>query len=223
MLPSGNQSAAEAARAGMIIVMSRIMKKNVTIFAAILLIIISNGANAQNNQQIVDSLRQRVEDLYKEADTATIINALELHSRYLDNRLRYIADSTAFVNTHADKKPLFQGGDANTFSAWVNKNLKQQFDENKNPLQGRVTVSFTISETGDVTNVEVLRGVHPKLDKEAVRVVSSSPKWAPGTTNGKPIPVKYAVPVVFQGNAEALFQTKERVVYENGDAVRQRL
>ena len=181
------------------------MKKKVTIFAAILLIIISNGANAQNNQQIVDSLRQRVEDLYKEADTATIINALELHSRYLDNRLRYIADSTAFVNTHADKKPLFQGGDANTFSAWVNKNLKQQFDENKNPLQGRVTVSFTISETGDVTNVEVLRGVHPKLDKEAVRVVSSSPKWAPGTTNGKPIPVKYAFPVVFQGNAEALF------------------
>jgi len=174
------------------------MKKIEILFATILLVIFSNGAHAQNNQQIIDSLRQRAEELYKMTDTATIIHVLELHNRYLDQRVRDIADSAAFVNTHADTKPLFQGGDANTFSAWVNKNLKQQFDENKNPLQGRVTLCFTISETGDVTNVEVLRGVHPKLDKEAVRVVSSSPKWTPGTTNGRPIPVKYSFPVVFQ-------------------------
>ena len=121
------------------------MKKSEILFATILLVIFSNGAHAQNNQQIIDSLRQRAEELYKMTDTATIIHVLELHNRYLDQRVRDIADSAAFVNTHADTKPLFQGGDANTFSAWVNKNLKQQFDENKNPLQGRVTLCFTIS------------------------------------------------------------------------------
>ena len=174
------------------------MKRIGILLAIVLSTLICQTTKAQSNQQIIDSLRQRAEELYKMADTATIIHVLELHTRYLDQRVREIADSSAFVNTHADTKPLFQGGDANTFSAWVNKNLKQQYDENKNPLQGRVTLSFTVSETGEVKNVEVVRSVHPKLDKEAVRVVSSSPRWTPGTTNGKPIAVKYNFPVVFQ-------------------------
>ncbi len=95
-------------------------------------------------------------------------------------------------------KPTFQGGDANTFSRWVNTNLVYPKEAAENKIQGRITLQFTVSETGKVTNVKVLRGVDSLLDKEAVRVVELSPDWTPGMKEGKPVPVTYTFPVIFQ-------------------------
>jgi protein TonB len=61
-----------------------------------------------------------------------------------------------------------------------------------------VTLSFVVSETGKVSDVKVLRGVHEDLDKEAVRAVSSSPDWTPGEKDGKKVPVTYTFPVIFK-------------------------
>ena len=61
-----------------------------------------------------------------------------------------------------------------------------------------MTVQFTVEKDGSVTGVKVLRGVHPILDEEAVRVVSQSPKWTPGTVKGEPARVVYNFPLVFQ-------------------------
>jgi protein TonB len=97
-----------------------------------------------------------------------------------------------------EQKPTFQGGDANTLTKWVFSKIVYPEIAKENGVQGRVTLQFTIETDGSVKNVKVLRGVDSSLDKEAVRVVSSSPKWSPGMQRNKPVRVKYTFPVVFQ-------------------------
>ena len=97
-----------------------------------------------------------------------------------------------------EEKPSFQGGDANQFSKWVNQRLQYPEIAKENGVQGRVTLQFTVEKDGTVTKVKVLRGVDPSLDKEAVRVVSMSPKWKPGKQRDRAVPVTYTFPVIFQ-------------------------
>ncbi len=98
-----------------------------------------------------------------------------------------------------EAKPRFLDGDAGqSFPRWVNENLKYPQEAVKDSLQGRVTLQFTIEKDGSVTGVRVLRGCAPILDEEAVRVVSQSPKWTPGSINGEPVRVVFNFPVVFQ-------------------------
>ena len=97
-----------------------------------------------------------------------------------------------------EEKPSFQGGDANQFSKWVNQRLVYPEIAKENGVQGRVTLQFTVEKDGSVTKVKVLRGVDPSLDKEAVRVVSMSPKWKPGKQRDRAVPVTYTFPVIFQ-------------------------
>lgn len=96
------------------------------------------------------------------------------------------------------EKPTFNGGDANSFAQWVYGQIKypqQCIDEQ---IQGRVVLQFTINATGQVCDVNVLRGVNPAIDEEAVRAVKASPAWAPGKTeDGKAVPVKFTFPIVF--------------------------
>ena len=97
-----------------------------------------------------------------------------------------------------EKKPKFQGGDANDFSKWVNSKLVYPEIAKENGVQGRVVLQFTVNPDGSVSNVKVLRGVDASLDKEAVRVVSSSPKWEPGRQRDRAVKVTYTFPVIFQ-------------------------
>lgn len=97
-----------------------------------------------------------------------------------------------------EKKPSFNGGDANDFSKWVMQHLSYPEIAKENGVQGRVMLSFKVNADGTVSNVKVLRGVDASLDKEAVRVVSSSPKWEPGRQRDRAVPVTYTFPVIFQ-------------------------
>lgn len=97
-----------------------------------------------------------------------------------------------------EEKPSFQGGDINQFSKWVNQNLVYPEIAKENGVQGRVVVNFTISTDGSVVDVNVVRGCDSLLDKEAIRVVSQSPKWNPGRQGEKAVPVTYNFPVIFQ-------------------------
>ena len=95
--------------------------------------------------------------------------------------------------------PTFNGGDANEFSKWVSENFKYPDEARQSKVQGRVTVQFTVTETGKVADVKVLRGVNEILDKEAIRIVSQSPQWTPGRDeNGEIVPVSYVFPVIFK-------------------------
>ncbi len=97
-----------------------------------------------------------------------------------------------------EEKPTFQKGDANQFSKWVNQRLVYPEIAKENGVQGRVTLQFTIDKDGSLTKVKVVRGVDPSLDKEAVRVVSMSPKWEPGKQRDRAVPVTYTFPVIFK-------------------------
>ena len=100
---------------------------------------------------------------------------------------------------HLAQKPGFNGGDANEFSKWVAQNLTYPEKSRQSKVQGRVTLQFTITETGKVTDVKVLRGVNEDLNNEAVRVVSQSPLWTPGkNANGEVVAVSYTFPVIFK-------------------------
>ena len=94
-----------------------------------------------------------------------------------------------------EQQPTFRGGDVR---AWIASHVQYPPVAAENNVQGRVVIGFIIERDGSVSNVQVLRGVDPSLDKEAVRVVKSMPKWNPGKQNGSTVRVKYNVPVVFR-------------------------
>ena len=97
-----------------------------------------------------------------------------------------------------EKKPRFQGGDANDFSRWIAQHLNYPEIARENGVQGRVILEFTVMKDGSVGNLKVLRSVDPSLDKEALRVVSTSPKWEPGRQRDRAVNVTYQFPVIFQ-------------------------
>ena len=97
-----------------------------------------------------------------------------------------------------EEKPKFNGGDANEFSKWVGRNLVYPEIAKENGVSGRVMLQFTINPDGSLSNIVVLRGVDESLDKEAVRVVSQSPKWTPGRQRDRAVKVSYTFPVIFQ-------------------------
>ena len=98
----------------------------------------------------------------------------------------------------AERKPTFNGGDANEFSKWVNSRLVYPKTAKDEGVQGRVTLQFTVGTDGTVRDVVVLKGVRKDLDTEALRVVSASPKWDPGIRAGEIVPVTFVFPVIFQ-------------------------
>ena len=81
---------------------------------------------------------------------------------------------------------------------FLSKNIKYPVNAQKNGTQGRVTVQFIVNADGSISNIGIIRGVDPELDGEAVRVISTMPNWKPGTQKGKPVRVKYTVPVMFR-------------------------
>lgn len=108
-------------------------------------------------------------------------------------------ENTEAISFHlVDVRPTFQGGDENTFSNWVNSNMTYPAEAQEKGIEGRVTLSFTVSSTGKVCDVKVLKGVDPLLDNEALRVVAMSPDWTPGMKDGNPIAVSFAFPVIFK-------------------------
>ena len=117
---------------------------------------------------------------------------------YQEEVVEEVVEEEAIPFQLVEEKPSFQGGDANQFSKWVNSRLQYPEIAKENGVQGRVTLQFTVEKDGTVTKVRVLRGVDPSLDKEAVRVVSMSPKWKPGKQRDRAVPVTYTFPVIFQ-------------------------
>lgn len=96
-----------------------------------------------------------------------------------------------------EQQPLFPGGPA-ALMKYLSDHTKYPVVAQENGVQGRVTVQFVVEKDGSISDVHVLRGVDPSLDKEAVRVVKSMPRWTPGKQNGINVRVNYRVPVLFR-------------------------
>lgn len=96
-----------------------------------------------------------------------------------------------------EQMPSFPGGPS-ALMEWLSNNVKYPVVAQENGVQGRVVVSFVVERDGSITDVKVVRGVDPSLDREASRVVRAMPRWIPGKQNGSAVRVKYNVPVAFR-------------------------
>jgi protein TonB len=106
-----------------------------------------------------------------------------------------VEEEPAFV--FVEEQATFQGGDINSFRDWVQKNLVYPPVAVENGIFGRVTVQFAVNSKGDVTDVKILRGVDPSLDKETIRVIMSSPKWGAAKQGGRAVKQQFVIPVIF--------------------------
>ena len=117
---------------------------------------------------------------------------------YVEGRKEEVIEEEEIPYVLVEEKPKFMGQDEYAFTKWVGERLVYPEIAKENSVQGKVTLQFRVNIDGSVDNVIVLRGVDPSLDKEAVRVVSSSPKWTPGRQRNKAVRVIYTFPVIFQ-------------------------
>ena len=146
--------------------------------------------------EIVDD-EVKVDDLIIETEDDKNLGIGEI-TDYKEEVVDEVVEEEAIPFQLVEEKPKFNGGDANEFSKWVNQRLVYPEIAKENGVQGRVMLQFQVNPDGSVSNVKVLRGVDPSLDKEAVRVVSSSPKWTPGKQRDRAVKVTYTFPVIFQ-------------------------
>lgn len=93
--------------------------------------------------------------------------------------------------------PTFRGGDLTKFREWVSKRTNYPPAAIENKIRGTVFLTFIVEKDGSVSNVTILKGVHPLLDEEAIKVISESPKWSPGLQRGQPVRVRFQIPLSF--------------------------
>ena len=124
-----------------------------------------------------------------------------------DNPGQILRNDNDSVFQVVDVMPEFPGG-VNALISHVGQNVIYPAEAMEKEIQGRVFVGFVVEKDGSISNVKVLKGIGSGCDEEAVRVISSMPKWKPGKLKGKPVRVSYQIPISFQiGNPQ---KTKEQ-------------
>ncbi len=96
-----------------------------------------------------------------------------------------------------EEMPEFPGGPVE-FMKWLTKNLRYPEQARQKKIQGKVVVSFIVNQDGTVANAQVVKPIHPYLDREAMRVMRMMPKWKPGNDHGKPCQTMVCIPIVFK-------------------------
>ena len=115
-----------------------------------------------------------------------------------ENYVQQLPDGDDKVYQVCENPPAFPGGTYAMYK-YLADNIKYPADAKAAGKEGRVIVQFVVRKDGSVSDVSVVRSVgNASLDNEAVRVVSSMPKWSPGTQGGKPVNVQYTLPVQFK-------------------------
>ena len=130
-----------------------------------------------------------IEDVEADQDTQVEIVAMAEEEEEEEEQIFVIVENM----------PEFPGGDL-ALRKYIAENVKYPEIAKENGLSGKVFVQFVINQRGEVENVKIARGIDPALDKEAIRVVQSLPKFKPGSQRGKPVKVNYTVPINFQLN-----------------------
>lgn len=128
-----------------------------------------------------------VKNKWKEEQLAII------DKKALDERAQMKANKNVIIEV----MPSFPGGDVELIK-WLSKNIKYPAIAEENGVQGRVIVRFVVGKDGTIRNPEIVKSVDPSLDKEALRVIKSMPRWTPGKQNDVPVEVYFTLPVTFQ-------------------------
>lgn len=104
-------------------------------------------------------------------------------------------DNKPFITV--EKMPSFPGGEKE-MARFIGNNLQYPRKAQEEGIQGRVLVRFVVSKDGQISDINIIRGIDPECDKEVVRIIKAMPRWTPGYNNGKAVSVYFTLPVVFK-------------------------
>ena len=104
---------------------------------------------------------------------------------------------TEIVDETVDQMASYPGG-IPALMDFLNENIKYPEQAEREGIEGRVVAGFIVERDGSVSNIEILKSVHPLLDAEVIRILSLMPNWIPGRQNGQPVRVKYSLPITFR-------------------------
>ena len=148
--------------------------------------------------EVVDSIKPEEMDQLMTADEAQIEvqneEVVEVVAQVKEEVQEEEAEPEPFVVV--EEMPMFPGGDAELLKYIMEHTVYPEVAKENN-IQGRVIIRFCVTAKGGVSQVSILKGVDPELDKEAIRVVNTLPAFKPGKQGGKPVPVWYMVPITF--------------------------
>jgi len=148
-----------------------------------------------NILRIVDDATNITDELTvgdQEADQSTQVAVIDIQDVVIEEEAE---DEEVFFIV--EEMPQFNGGDLREFQKYCQQNLKYPEIAMDNDISGTVIVQFVVNKKGEVIGAKVVRSVDPSLDKEALRVVNSSPKWTPGKQRNVPANVSFTVPIRF--------------------------
>ncbi len=140
-----------------------------------------------NNKEIVDELEMEE----SEATDQTLINIVPV----LTTKEEEVKKDEVFVNI-VEEPAEFPGGDLALYK-YISDHVDYPMIARENGVQGKVLVKFIVDEQGNATNAEIIRSVDMNLDKEALRVIKTLPKFKPGRQHGKAVKVYFVAPINF--------------------------
>jgi len=108
-----------------------------------------------------------------------------------------IVDAPEEVFVVVEESATFQGGDVNGFRNWVQGSLTYPAEAAEQGISGKVIVQFAVNSKGKLVDAVVVRGVHPALDKEVLKVLAKSPNWSPARQGGKSVKQQFTIPIIF--------------------------
>ena len=151
-------------------------------------------AAAQGDEEAKKKLSElsNVISNYQVSRNEKIFDVVETMPRFKGTIFRYKDSSTGeetAVNIEDGPSGMYH---------YLSLAIKYPVEAEKERIQGRVVCTFVVEKDGSITDVKVIKSVDPSLDKEAVRVLSSMPKWEPGKQNDSPVRVKYTITVTFK-------------------------
>lgn len=132
------------------------------------------------------------EFVIEDAETRTVRDDFRIMTTNIEEE-----EEEAEIFVLVEDMPTFQGQGHETFRNWIAENLSYPQRAAEAGIQGRVIVEFVVEGNGAISNVNILRGVDPSLDQEAIRVIESSPRWEPGRQRGEPVRVRFTFPINF--------------------------
>ena len=149
----------------------------------------------------VAELLEIVDDKADIEETTTIINEdnqARVEVKYVPVQVVEEEPEEQTIFEVVEQMPEFPNGGMAGLMQYLSKNIKYPTIAQENGTQGRVIVQFVVNKDGSIVDAKVVRSVDPYLDKEALRVINTMPKWKPGMQRGKPVRVKFTVPVMFR-------------------------
>lgn len=169
----------------------------------------NNNSERNENKDVVDNDNNIQSTINESAINTKNTNNEDESGRLMSNDVKekeVKADNSEDENLAEDneiyqvveKMPEFPDGGMAGLMKWLSNNIQYPAKAREEGTQGRVTMQFVVNRDGSISDAQVLRGVDPNLDKEALRLINSMPKWKPGMQRGKPVRVRYSVLVNFR-------------------------